>query len=81
MSAVVLDEAELVLDNWTTSFEGGSPYMETLSAESEMSIDDLVNDSIFLLEAITDLELGKALGEASAEAEVEAVVEARPRSC
>lgn len=75
VSAVVLDEAELVLDNWTTSFEGGPPYMETLSAESEMSIDDLVNDSIFLLEAITDLELGKALGETSAEADVEAVVE------
>ena len=75
ISAVVVDEAELVLDNWTTSFEGGAPYMETLSAESEMGIDDLVNDSIFLLEAITDLELGRALGETSAEADVEAVVE------
>ena len=75
VSAVVLDEAWLVLDGWIASFEGGPPYTETLSAESEMGVDDLVNDSIFLLEAITDLELGKALGETSAEADVEAVVE------
>ena len=75
VSAVVLDEAELVLDNWTTSFEGGAPYMETLSAEAEMGVDDLVNDSIFLLEAVTDLELGRALGETSTEADVEAVIE------
>lgn len=75
VSAVVLDEAELVLDNWTMSFEDGPPYMDTLSADAEMGVDDLVNDSIFLLEAVTDLELGRALGETSAEADVESVVE------
>ena len=75
VAAVVLDEAELIHRNWTVAFEGGAPYTETLSADVEMGVDDLVNGSMFLLEAVNDLELGRALGETSAVADVEALVE------
>lgn len=75
VAAVVLDEAELIHRNWTVAFEDGLPYVETLPADVEMGVDDLVNGSMFLLEAVNDLELGRALGETSAAADVEALVE------
>ena len=75
VSAVVLDEAELVHRNWTVAFEGGLPYTETLYTDPKRGVDDLVNGSMYLLEAVTDLELGRALGVTSAEADVEALVE------
>lgn len=61
-SQIIADQADLLLSDWTTGWEDGAPYREEFSAADGDGLDSLVNDAFFLLESITDLELGSALG-------------------
>ena len=62
VSGVIASEASAVADGWTSSWDGGEPYREQFSAAGGEGLDSVVNDVLFLLESITDLELGAALG-------------------
>ena len=62
VATVIAAEATLLAAGWTDSWDGGDPYREQLAADDGDGLDSLVNDSLFLLESITDLELGAALG-------------------
>ena len=62
VSTVIAQEAALLAAGWTDGWDGGEPYREQLGADDGDGLDSLVNDTLFLLEAITDLELGAALG-------------------
>ena len=75
VTGVIADEAEIVLDGWTGSWEGAEPYREQFSADDGDGLDSVVNDTLFLLEAITDLELGPAIGAMGSEARPEAIDE------
>lgn len=58
---VVVEEAGLLAADWTTGEVDGEQTRAAFAAD-EGGVDSLVNDSLFLLEAMTDLELGVALG-------------------
>lgn len=64
ITAAISAEAEALRLDWIESWEGGPAYREVLAASGDSSeaIDRLVNDSLFLLEAIADRELGAAVG-------------------
>lgn len=59
---VMAREASLLSDDWSVSFEEGEPYRSAFSDVDGAGLDSLVNDSLFLLEAVADAELGRALG-------------------
>ncbi len=63
VSALIASESALILADWTVDFEGEGPYRGVFSVADGDGLDAIVNDSLFLLEAMTDLELGAALGE------------------
>ena len=75
VTAVVADEAEIVAAGWTEDWDGAGPYREQFSAEDGDGLDSVVNDALFLLEAVTDLELGPALGTMGSEVRPEAIDE------
>ena len=62
VATVIAEEAALLAVGWTDGWDGGEPYREQLGSTEGDGLDSLVNDALFLLEAITDLELGAALG-------------------
>lgn len=66
---VAAAEAALLPADWTDDFEGEGPYRAVFVDPDGSGLDDVVNDAVFLLEAITDLELGAALGEMGREAD------------
>ena len=57
---VVAAEAELLVSDWTTSFEGGPPYRTVLSNPDGSGIDDIVNGAFNLLRKTSDMELRQA---------------------
>ena len=57
---VVVAEAELLVSDWTTSFEDGPPYRTVLSDPDGSGIDDIVNGSFNLLRKTSDMELRPA---------------------
>lgn len=71
---IVRIEAEAIVSDWTGSFDGGPPYLELIGAD-DAAVDGYVNESVFLLEATTDLELGVALGVTGADRDIDAVME------
>lgn len=66
---VAAAEAALLSADWTADFEGEGPYRAVFADPDESGLDAVVNDAVFLLESITDLELGAALGEMGREAD------------
>ncbi|MEM9565551.1 MAG: imelysin family protein [Actinomycetota bacterium] len=75
ITEVVAEEATLLAGDWTTGEVDGEPTREAFVAD-EGGVDSLVNDSLFLLEAMSDLELGRGLGlVSSGEPDPEAIVE------
>lgn len=62
ISAVIRQETDLLPGDWIDSWEEGGPYRDVLGDEATGGLGDLVNDSLFLLEAMTDAELGKGMG-------------------
>ena len=72
---VAAAEAALLPADWTDDFEGEGPYRAVFVNPDGTGLDDVVNDAVFLLEAITDLELGAALGEMGREADPSRIAE------
>lgn len=68
-------EADLLVGDWTSSYEGGGPYRRILLDPDGSGLDAMVNDLLFLLERIIDLELGAALGEMGEEVDVSRIPE------
>lgn len=68
VAKVAADEAALLPVDWTVDFNDGGPYLDAFPQADEGTLDMLVNDSLFLLEAMTDAELGRALGVTGSEA-------------
>lgn len=75
VSEVIAVEAALLESDWTQGWEGGDPYRGIFADAGHGDLDRVVNDTLFLLERITDLELGKALGVMSREADPFAIDE------
>lgn len=75
VAGIIADEAGLLLADWTTAWEGGAPYREEFSDAEGDGLDSLVNDAFFVLESITDVELGAALGLMDRPARPEAIRE------
>ena len=75
VTAVIAEEGAILAAGWTESWDGGGPYREQFSAEDGDGLDSVVNDTLFLLEAMTDLELGPALGAMGSEVRLEAIDE------
>ena len=75
VAGVIRGEAELLPTEWTTGIDDVEAYVDVFEAEEEGSVDMLVNDAVFLLEAISDAELGRALGETVVEADSSGIVE------
>ena len=57
---VVAAEAELLVSDWTTSFEDGPSYRTVLSDPDGSGIDDIVNGAFNLLRKTSDMELRPA---------------------
>lgn len=57
---VVAAEAELLVSDWTTSFEEGPSYRTVLSDPDGSGIDDIVNGAFNLLRKTSDMELRPA---------------------
>lgn len=75
ITAVISDEADLLPSDWTIDFEQGGPWVDTFAATDSAGLDMVVNDSLFLLEAIADAELGTALGAMEGPADLDGIVE------
>ncbi len=75
VATVVSDEAQDLEQAWATEADGGEPFAETMAQADAGTLDMLVNDSLFLLEAIGDAELGRALGLLDAEPDASNIVE------
>lgn len=59
--AVVVSEANLIVADWNTGDADG-PYRELFADVKRGDLDAAVNDAVFLLQKMSDLELGPALG-------------------
>ena len=57
---VVVAEAELLVSDWTTSFEDGPPYRTVFNDPDGSGVDDIVNGSFNLLRKTSDMELRPA---------------------
>lgn len=75
ISEVIAAEVALLPDDWAVSWEEGPAYREIVGDVEAGGLDALVNDALFLLEAITDAELGNGLGLMEAPADPEAIIE------
>lgn len=75
LTTVIADEAALIPDDWTVSFDDGPAYREVFSEPEGDGLDSIVNDSLFLLEAMADAELGRAVGAMDREADLDAIIE------
>lgn len=72
---VIADEAALLLDDWAVDFDGGGPYRRIFADPDGMGLDSVVNDSLFLLEDMADLELYLAVWSAERDAGLDVVDE------
>lgn len=75
VAEVIAEEAALLGADWAQSWEGGDPYRDIFADADHGDLDRVVNDTLFLLERVTDLELGNALGVMSREANPDAIDE------
>ncbi len=75
IAAVIASEAALLPTDWTVDAEGLGPYREMFVDEMSSGIDAIVNNSLFLLEAMADLELGIALGAITRDAPLDVITE------
>lgn len=75
LTGVIAEEASLLAAGWTESWDSGEPYRDQFSSPDGDGLDTVVNDSLFLLEAVTDLELGAAIGTMDREPDPEAIDE------
>ena len=75
VTEVVAVEAGSLHADWTSSWDGGAAYREEFISSDDMGLDAVVNDSLFMLEAVTDMELGAALGLRSGPADPSAIAE------
>ncbi len=75
VAEVIAAEAALLPADWTADFESGGPYRAVFADPDGSGLDAVVNDAVFLLESITDLELGAALGEMGREADPSRIAE------
>ena len=75
IAAVIDSEAALLPLDWTVDAEGQGPYREVFADEMSSGLDSIVNDSLFLLEAMADLELGIALGAITRDAPLDVITE------
>lgn len=74
VSELIATEAAVLLDAWSVGVDGDDAYRDTFVG-SDDGIDTIVGDIAFLLEAMTDAELGVALGEMEQDADPDAVVD------
>lgn len=74
IAAVIVNEADLIVADWNTGDDEG-PYRELFADAERGDLDAAVNDAVFLLQKITDQELGLALGLGGAEPDPDAAVE------
>jgi uncharacterized protein len=77
---VVSDEADTVLELWTTGDGDGPPFRDEFAGETDLmtatdSIDELVNSMLTRLEGSVNRELGRALGLASGPADASGIIE------
>ena len=75
VAQVIANEGDQLLEDWTVSWEDGEPYREVFADADNGDLDRVVNDALFLLEEIADIELGRALGLVGSEADIEAIEE------
>lgn len=75
ITEVIADEVHLVRADWIESWDDGPAYTAALPDPENGGLDALVNDSLFLLEAMTDMELGRGLGVLEDPSDPDAVVE------
>ena len=75
IAAVIDSEAALLPLDWTVDAEGLGPYREVFADEMSSGLDSIVNDALFLLEAMADLELGIALGAITRDAPLDVIAE------
>ena len=62
VAGVIATEVETILSHWETGEGQDPPFREAIGQPATMSLDVLVEDALYLLEAITDMELGPAIG-------------------
>lgn len=74
LATVIADEAAAIEAAWTVEYEDGAPFVDLVGDESTEALDMIVNDALYLLESMTDLELAKALG-LSGDADLDAIEE------
>lgn len=72
---VAADQQQAALTAWTIPQGDEPPYRETIVKDPNMALDDLVNDNINLLRAISDLELRPAVGRNGAAGDPTAIQE------
>lgn len=63
VTEVIADETALLPGDWASDFEDGGPWTDSFIDPETASLDAMINDASFLLEAMSDAELGTALGE------------------
>ena len=81
ITGVIAKEADLLHADWAVTWEDGPAYPDMWTApDGGDGVDDLVNGSLFLLDAISDRELGTAIGLMSDPAEAEEPPEAEESS-
>ena len=76
-SAVAADAAVALADAWTTSFDGGEPWVDvyTMAIPPNQAFGDLVAAFVETLKRQSLFELGKALGISAPEPDIEAIPE------
>ena len=75
VAQVIANEGDRLLEDWTVSWDQGEPYREVFADADNGDLDRVVNDALFLLEEVADLELGRALGLVGSEVDTEAIEE------
>ena len=62
VAGVIATEIDTILNHWEIGEGQDPPFREAIGQPANMSLDVLVEDALYLLEAITDMELGPAIG-------------------
>lgn len=63
IAQIVATESAAVTHGWVTDLDDNGPYLATFAEPTEDGVGQVVNDALFLLNAMSDAELGKALGD------------------
>jgi predicted lipoprotein len=75
LAKVAADGEQAALEAWKNAKGSDAAYAETIVKDPNMSLDDLVNDSINTLRAVSDLELRAATGRNGAAGDATAIKE------